>query len=136
MANTAQSIPSGSSAIERTRADEALTSALAELKKSATDYQNLAKDVGKESLDQHHNRLRVALAPYAMQAWPYAGTVVDGSTTNTNFNLGTSAVWTYTPHAGGYRSALTGGGGSTGDEGTTGHRRPPCGPAPRRLTWL
>jgi TonB-linked SusC/RagA family outer membrane protein len=37
------------------------------------------------------------------------GTVVDGTTTNTNFNLGTSAVWNYTPHAGGYRSALTGG---------------------------
>jgi hypothetical protein len=37
------------------------------------------------------------------------GTVVDGTTTNVNFNLGTSAVWNYTPHDGGYRSALTGG---------------------------
>ncbi len=37
------------------------------------------------------------------------GTVVDGTTNNTNFNLGTSAVWNYTPHAGGVRSALTGG---------------------------
>ncbi|HEX8106072.1 MAG TPA: SusC/RagA family TonB-linked outer membrane protein [Kofleriaceae bacterium] len=37
------------------------------------------------------------------------GTVVDGTTNNTNFNLGTSAVWNYTPHTGGLRSAFTGG---------------------------
>ena len=37
------------------------------------------------------------------------GTVIDGTTTNTNMNFGASAVWNYTPHDGGYRSALSGG---------------------------
>jgi TonB-linked SusC/RagA family outer membrane protein len=37
------------------------------------------------------------------------GTVVDGSTTNLNLNVGTSATWAYTPHSGLLRSGLTAG---------------------------
>ena len=37
------------------------------------------------------------------------GTVVDGTTTNTNFNLGASAVWNYAPQSRVLRSALTAG---------------------------
>ncbi|HMG56686.1 MAG TPA: TonB-dependent receptor plug domain-containing protein, partial [Kofleriaceae bacterium] len=37
------------------------------------------------------------------------GTVVDGSTTNTNFNFGASAVWNYSPPSGAFRSGTTGG---------------------------
>ena len=37
------------------------------------------------------------------------GTVVDGTTTNTNFNVGTSAAWSYSPPGGGVRSAATAG---------------------------
>ncbi len=37
------------------------------------------------------------------------GTIIDGTTDNTNFNLGTSAVWTFTPQSGALRSALTAG---------------------------
>jgi TonB-linked SusC/RagA family outer membrane protein len=37
------------------------------------------------------------------------GTLVDATTTNLNWNLGTGAVWTYKPDSGQYRSALSGG---------------------------
>jgi len=37
------------------------------------------------------------------------GTVVDGSTTNLNLNVGTSATWVYTPKSGALRSGLTAG---------------------------
>jgi TonB-linked SusC/RagA family outer membrane protein len=37
------------------------------------------------------------------------GTVVDGTTSNTNYNIGASAVWAYTPPSGSLRSGLTAG---------------------------
>jgi TonB-linked SusC/RagA family outer membrane protein len=37
------------------------------------------------------------------------GTVVDGSTTNLNMNVGTSATWTFTPKTGAFRNGLTAG---------------------------
>jgi len=37
------------------------------------------------------------------------GTVVDGTTTNTNMNVGASGTWSYTPKTGGFRSGLTAG---------------------------
>jgi TonB-linked SusC/RagA family outer membrane protein len=37
------------------------------------------------------------------------GTVVDQTTTNTNYNLGASATWSYSPESGAFRSGLTGG---------------------------
>jgi TonB-linked SusC/RagA family outer membrane protein len=38
-----------------------------------------------------------------------AGTVVDGSTTNLNANVGAGALWTFAPTSGAFRSALSGG---------------------------
>jgi TonB-linked SusC/RagA family outer membrane protein len=38
-----------------------------------------------------------------------AGTVVDGSTTNLNANVGAGALWTFSPTSGAFRSALSGG---------------------------
>jgi TonB-linked SusC/RagA family outer membrane protein len=37
------------------------------------------------------------------------GTVVDGTTTNTNYNTGASATWTFTPESRAFRSGLTAG---------------------------
>jgi TonB-linked SusC/RagA family outer membrane protein len=37
------------------------------------------------------------------------GTVVDGTTTNTNFNVGASASWTFSPDSHAFKSGLTGG---------------------------
>jgi TonB-linked SusC/RagA family outer membrane protein len=68
----------------------------------------LRGNLGIDTFDQKNH----ILSPpdlYYEQAGGLPGTVVDGTTTNTNMNLGTSAVWNFTPHSGGYRSALTAG---------------------------
>ena len=68
----------------------------------------LRGNIGIDTFDQKNH----ILSPpdlYYEQAGGLPGTVVDGTTTNTNMNLGTSAVWNFTPHSGGYRSALTAG---------------------------
>ncbi len=68
----------------------------------------LRGNLGIDSFDQKNH----VLSPpdlYFEQAGGLPGTVVDGTTTNTNMNLGASAVWNFTPHSGGYRSALTAG---------------------------
>ena len=68
----------------------------------------LRGNLGIDTFDQKNH----VLAPpdlYFEQAGGLPGSVVDGTTTNTNMNLGASAVWNFTPHSGGYRSALTAG---------------------------
>jgi TonB-linked SusC/RagA family outer membrane protein len=68
----------------------------------------LRGNLGIDTFDQKNH----ILSPpdlYYEQAGGLPGTVVDGTTTNTNMNLGASAVWNFTPHSGGYRSALTAG---------------------------
>ncbi|HEX7836941.1 MAG TPA: SusC/RagA family TonB-linked outer membrane protein [Kofleriaceae bacterium] len=65
-------------------------------------------NVGIDSFDQKNH----VLSPSSLTFEPddkLLGTVVDGTTTNTNFNLGTSAVWAYTPRSRVLRSALTAG---------------------------
>jgi TonB-dependent starch-binding outer membrane protein SusC len=65
-------------------------------------------NLGIDAFDQKNH----ILSPpdlYFEQAGGLPGTVVDGTTTNTNMNVGASAVWNFTPHSGAYRSALTAG---------------------------
>ena len=78
---------------------------------SSADNQHHVKLLGNLGIDTFNQKDRV-LSPAGLTFEGddrLLGTVVDGTTTNTNFNLGTSAVWNYTPQKGGLRSALTGG---------------------------
>jgi TonB-linked SusC/RagA family outer membrane protein len=68
----------------------------------------LRGNIGVDSFSQKNH----ILSPSDLTFEPddgFIGTVSDGTTTNTNFNLGASVVWNYTPHSGGFRSALTAG---------------------------
>ncbi|HEX3762728.1 MAG TPA: SusC/RagA family TonB-linked outer membrane protein [Kofleriaceae bacterium] len=68
----------------------------------------LRGNIGIDTFDQKNHILSPPDLIYE-QSTGLPGEVVDGTTTNTNMNLGASAVWNYTPHSGGYRSALTAG---------------------------
>lgn len=63
---------------------------------------------GADSFQQKNN----LLSPNALLFEPtdgLAGTSIDASTTNLNWNAGTGAVWSYRPSSGAFRSALSGG---------------------------
>ncbi|HEY0476651.1 MAG TPA: SusC/RagA family TonB-linked outer membrane protein [Kofleriaceae bacterium] len=68
----------------------------------------LLGNVGIDSFDQKNHILSPTGLTFENDD-KLLGTVVDGTTTNTNFNLGTSAVWTFSPQSRVLRSALTGG---------------------------
>ncbi|MEJ7600518.1 MAG: SusC/RagA family TonB-linked outer membrane protein [Kofleriaceae bacterium] len=64
---------------------------------------------GADSFDQKNN----ILSPNALIFEPItdglAGTSIDATTTNLNFNVGTGVVWNFEPKSKAFRSALTGG---------------------------
>jgi TonB-linked SusC/RagA family outer membrane protein len=68
----------------------------------------LRGNVGIDTFDQKNNTLSPPDLIFE-QSTGLPGRVIDGTTTNTNMNFGASAVWNFTPHSGGYRSALTAG---------------------------
>jgi TonB-linked SusC/RagA family outer membrane protein len=68
----------------------------------------LLGNFGVDSFQQKNN----VLSPNALIFEPadgLTGTSIDATTSNLNWNVGTGAVWTFKPHSGGFRSALSGG---------------------------
>ncbi len=68
----------------------------------------LLGNIGIDDFTQKNN----VLSPNALLFEPadgLTGALVDGTTKNLNFNVGTGVVWTYKPENGKYRSALSGG---------------------------
>ena len=63
---------------------------------------------GADSFEQKNNLLSPASLTFE-PADKLVGTSIDASTTSLNWNMGTGAVWTYTPLSHAYRSALSGG---------------------------
>jgi hypothetical protein len=75
---------------------------------SSPDNEQNVKVLGNVGIDTFSQKNNV-LSPPGLAFEPddkLLGTVVDGTTTNTNFNVGTSAVWMYTPQSRLLRSAL------------------------------
>jgi len=76
--------------------------------KDGANKVTLLGNFGVDSFDQKNS----VLSPNALifeSADGLAGTSIDASTTNLNWNVGTGAVWTFKPASGKYRSALSGG---------------------------
>jgi len=78
---------------------------------SSPDGQHKVKVVGNlgaDSFDQKNNLLSPNALTYEADD-KLLGTIIDGTTTNLNWNTGASVAWSYTPQSGKFRSALTGG---------------------------
>ncbi|MGE3455212.1 MAG: SusC/RagA family TonB-linked outer membrane protein [Kofleriaceae bacterium] len=77
--------------------------------KDGTSSVKLLANFGVDSFDQKNNLLSPNELIYEPILDGLAGTSIDASTTNLNWNAGTGAVWAYKPESGAFRSALSGG---------------------------
>ncbi len=64
---------------------------------------------GADSFDQKNNILSPNQLIFEPLTDGLAGTSIDATTTNLNYNVGTGLVWTYTPKSRKFRNALSGG---------------------------
>ncbi|MGE0869523.1 MAG: carboxypeptidase regulatory-like domain-containing protein [Kofleriaceae bacterium] len=77
--------------------------------KNGTSSVKLLANFGVDSFEQKNNLLSPNELIFEPIIDGLAGTSIDASTTNLNWNAGTGAVWTYKPESGAFRSALSGG---------------------------
>jgi TonB-linked SusC/RagA family outer membrane protein len=74
-----------------------------------TSSVKLLTNVGIDSFDQKNNVLSPPELFFEPTVDGLAGTSIDATTTNLNFNLGGGALWQFKPKSGKFKSALSGG---------------------------
>jgi TonB-linked SusC/RagA family outer membrane protein len=74
-----------------------------------THQVKLLANVGVDSFDQKNNILSPPELIFEPRVDGLAGTSIDATTTNLNFNLGTGALWQLTPKSGTFKSAFSAG---------------------------
>lgn len=85
------------------------TNASLDLWSNAEHKVELLGNFGVDSFDQHNTLLSPPELIFEPIIDGLAGTSIDASTVNLNYNLGVGAQWGYEPASGAFRSALSGG---------------------------
>ncbi|MGN6107307.1 MAG: SusC/RagA family TonB-linked outer membrane protein [Kofleriaceae bacterium] len=85
------------------------STAALDLYKDAANDVKLLGNFGVDSFDQKNNLLSPNELIYEPRLDGLAGTAIDATTRNLNWNVGAGATWTHEPKSGKFRNALSGG---------------------------